>query len=80
MTTMWEARAAVGKLDDLIAWVLWRVEPSMQVYRTPSSDAQDDQRLVVIDPGGSVGTILAEVPSHLVAREPHQWDFEPVVQ
>jgi hypothetical protein len=73
-TTMWEVRAADGQLDELIAWVTWRVDDDAQVYRS----ADDEPRLVVIDPTGQVAEQLTNVPAHLVARPPHSWDFEPV--
>jgi hypothetical protein len=73
-TTMWEVRAADGQLDELLAWVGWRVDASVQVYRS----ADGEPRVVVIDPAGQVAERLAAVPAHLVARPPHFWDFEPV--
>jgi hypothetical protein len=71
--TMWEVRAAAGAAEALIRWVLERVEPDVQVYR---SDAGPD-RVVVIDPAGTAAVDLAGVPPELIARPPHAWDFRP---
>lgn len=71
MTRMWEARAAAGRLDELVAHVLAWAPAAAKVYRA----AGPDPRVVVIDP---TGTGLADVPAGLLARPPHSWDFEPV--
>jgi hypothetical protein len=81
---MWEVRAADGQLEELLAWVLWRVGDHAvgdeeagdraRVYRS----ADSDPRIVVIDPSGEVARKLANLPEHLVARPPHSWDFELV--
>jgi hypothetical protein len=73
-TTMWEVRAADGRLDELIAWVRGRVSDDAQVYRSADGEA----RVVVIDPSPRAAEGLADVPDDLVARPPHAWDFEPV--
>lgn len=70
--TMWEVRAAPGRLDELRNWVLARVDETAQVYRS----AGGEPRLVVIDPTGSAAQRLADVPGELVARPAHAWDFE----
>jgi hypothetical protein len=72
--TMWEARAADGQLDELLAWVSWRMDPAAQVYRSRAGDP----RLVVIDPSGTAAEALAQPPAHLLARPPHAWNFEEV--
>lgn len=72
MTRMWEARAAPGRLDDLVAYVAAAAPPGASVYR--SADPGEPW-VVVIDPGGAG---MGEVPADLVARPPHTWDFEPV--
>jgi hypothetical protein len=70
-TLMWEARAAEGRLDELVAHLLGHVDPSAQVYRS----ATGEPRVVVIDPTGrGVGV----VPAELLARPAHEWAFEPV--
>jgi hypothetical protein len=66
---MWEARAADGRADDLLAWVLSHAAPAADVYRSA------DARVVVID-GSDAG--LPEPPAELVARVPHAWRFTPV--
>ncbi len=68
-TLMWEARAADGQLDDLVAYALEHADPAAAVYRSA------DDRVVVIDP---TGRGLDEVPAALVARPPHVWPFERV--
>jgi hypothetical protein len=73
-TTMWEVQAVDGRLQELLAWVLHRVDDQAQVYRSADPDA----RVVVIDQSGSAATVLADVPEHLVARPPGSWDFELV--
>jgi hypothetical protein len=66
---MWEVRAAEGRLDELVAYVLARADPAAQVYRSPDPEP----RIVVVDPSGRG---IDEVPPELVARQPHQWHFE----
>jgi hypothetical protein len=66
---MWEARAAAGRVDELVARVLAETDPAAEVYRSA------DDRVVVIDPTGHG---LQEVPADLVARAPHVWAFERV--
>jgi hypothetical protein len=68
-TLMWEAVAAAGKVDDLVAWAVAHAPPEAKVYRSA------DNRVVIIDPSG---TPLPAPPEDLVARAPHTWDFEPV--
>lgn len=68
-TRMWEAVAATGRLDELVAWVMQHAAEAAQVYRS----AED--RVVVIDPTGSGPP---DAPSELLARPAHSWDFEVV--
>jgi len=68
---MWEARAAEGRLDELIAYVRAHAAPEAQIYR----GADGPPRVVVIDPAG---TGISDVPPELVARPPQQWMFDPV--
>ena len=68
---MWEARAAEGRLDELIAHVRAHAAAGAQVYR----GADGPPRVVVIDPSG-LG--ISDVPSELLAQPAHQWAFEPV--
>jgi hypothetical protein len=71
---MWEVRGVEGRIEELLAWVLERVDPATQVYR--SSDGQP--RVVVIDQSGHAGQTLAGVPSELIARPAHSWNFDQV--
>ncbi len=73
MTLMWEARAADGRLDDLIAYVSAHADPSAQIFRSDG----DEPRVVVIDPTQQG---LPDVPADLVARPPHAWTFHAVVR
>lgn len=69
---MWEARAAAGRTEDLLGWVLAAAPAGASVYRA----AGDAERVVVIDPAG-VG-VVADPPADLLARPAHSWDFQPV--
>jgi hypothetical protein len=71
MILMWEVRAAPGRVDELLAFVLAHADPSAQVYRS----AGPEPRVVVIDPTGQG---VADVPADLVARPAHEWPFEAV--
>lgn len=68
-TVMWEVRAAAGRTDELLAWVLEHAPGGADVYRSA------DQRVVVIDRSGAG---LPEAPDELVDRPPHAWRFDPV--
>jgi hypothetical protein len=67
--TMWEVRAAPGRLDDLIAYLRDAV-PGATLYRDIA-----EERLVAIIPGE---TAVPGPPAELVARAPHAWTFEQV--
>ncbi len=66
---MWEAKAAPGRLDDLLVHVNGAADPAARIYRSA------DDRVVVIDPAGRG---VADVPGELVARPPHVWRFDEV--
>ena len=66
---MWEAKAAPGRIDDLLAHVERAADPGADVYRSA------DDRVVVIDP---TGRGITDVPAELVTRPPHAWPFTPV--
>ena len=68
-TLMWEAKAAEGRAEDLLAWVLENAAPAAEIYRSA------DQRVVVIDPTDSD---LPDPPADLLARPAHAWRFTPV--
>lgn len=67
--TMWEVRAAPGRLDDLIAYVRG-VLPTATLYRGTA-----EERLVAIFPAD---VAMPGPPAELVARAPHAWTFEQV--
>jgi hypothetical protein len=64
---MWEAVAAPGRTDELVAWALAYGE----VYRSA------DGRVVVVAEGVAA---LPEPPEGTCAREPHAWAFERVAR
>jgi hypothetical protein len=68
-TVMWEARAAPGRADELIAWAVANAPAGAEVYRSA------DGRVVVID---GTGAGLPDPPAGLLARPAHAWRFEPV--
>ena len=70
-TVMWEARAAEGRLGELVDFVEANAHPSAQIYRADGPDP----RVVVIDPSGSG---VPDVPAGLAARPPHEWAFDEV--
>jgi hypothetical protein len=70
---MWEVRAADGRLDELVAYVLAHADPSAQVYRAHGAEP----RVVVIDPTGQG---VPDLPPELSARPPHAWRFERVAR
>ena len=66
---MWEAKAAPGRTDELVAHALATADPGAAVYRSA------DDRVVVID---VTGRGLPEPPAELLSRPPHAWAFERV--
>ena len=68
---MWEAKAAEGRVDELLAFVLAHAHPDADVYRSA------DARVVVIDP---TGTGIDGVPDGLLARPAHAWPFQHVAR
>jgi hypothetical protein len=70
-TLMWEAKAADGRADELVAWALAHAPEDADLYRSA------DGRVVVID---ATGAGLPDAPPELLARPPHVWPFEPVVR
>jgi hypothetical protein len=68
-TLMWEAKAATGRADELLAWVLEHAPPDAEVYQSA------DARVVVIDRSDRA---LPEPPAELLGRPPHAWHFTPV--
>lgn len=72
-TVMWEAVAAEGQAEALLAWARERIPATAQLYRS----AGERPRVVVIDPTAQVAGLLGDVPAELVDRPPHSWEFEP---
>jgi hypothetical protein len=68
---MWEAKAADGRGDELVAWALAHAAPDAAVYRSA------DARVVVID---DADARLPEPPAELLARPPHAWHFTRVAR
>jgi hypothetical protein len=66
---MWEAKAAEGRADELLAWALDHAPSGARVYRSA------DARIVVID---DTAAGLPEAPADLLARPAHAWRFTPV--
>ncbi len=66
---MWEAKAAEGRTDALLAWALENSPPSAQVYRS-------DDRVVVISE--QLPDTLPDPPDALIARPPFGWTFDRV--
>jgi hypothetical protein len=69
LTLMWEAKAADGRADELLAWVLEHAAPDADVYRSA------DARVVVID---ATDAGLPDAPAELLDRPAHAWRFTPV--
>lgn len=66
---MWEARAAAGRVEELVAHAAAGADAAAQIYRSA------DDRVVVIDP---TGRGPGDVPAELVSRAPHVWIFDRV--
>jgi hypothetical protein len=76
-TMMWEARAADGRLDELLGWADTELVPWLQlrpdVTKYELFSAAD--RLVVIVRFDQGTTPLPDAPTVLLARPAHQWPF-----
>ncbi|MEU3519288.1 hypothetical protein ABZ770_29110 [Streptomyces sp. NPDC006654] len=80
VASMWEARAAQGRGDDLLAWArAQRLAPAP--LRRETFRAPQDRVLVITWWEGEYGADLPELPDPpggLVARPVHRWRFESV--
>lgn len=78
---MWEVRAHPRGFAELMTWVCDSALPTIEVNPLHISSevfSSTDHRLVVISKWRSNPVPLADPPAHLVARQPHVWDFTPV--
>lgn len=78
---MWEARAWPEGFDDLLAWVCESAVPELERAAGHVSSevfSAADQRIVVITRWRGEPAAVPEPPGHLIARDPHAWDFTPV--
>ena len=78
---MWEVRAHPEGFDDLLSWVCEAAVPRYE--RNPAHIntevfSSTDHRVVVISKWRTIPPPLGDPPHHLIAREPHFWDFTPV--
>ena len=65
---MWEAKAADGQADALLAWVLARAPEGAEVYRSA-------ERVVVI---AAAPVVLEDPPAALMDRPAYGWEFDRV--
>ncbi|WAZ23554.1 hypothetical protein STRCI_004902 [Streptomyces cinnabarinus] len=77
---MWEARAAEGRAEELLAWVSGQrlAEPPLrrETFRAP-----EDRVLVITWWDADYDAVLPELPEpdgELVTRAVHRWRFESV--
>jgi hypothetical protein len=66
---MWEAKAADGRADELLAWLV-DAAPLGEVFRS------SDRVVLVVDLAASEA--VPQPPPDLVARPPHAWRFTRV--
>lgn len=81
-TWMWEARAASGRADELLAWLLdATVDTGLptEVYRSTGQAADLVVAIVTLPADGPPPpVVLPEPPPELVARRPQGWAFDRV--
>lgn len=75
-TMMWEAVAAAGEADNLVAWAR-EASASLDAFETRLFRSEDD-RVVLIAWSRDVGIMIPPAPLYLVRRPPHQWEFKEV--
>lgn len=78
---MWEVRGRPECFPELLAWVcdiaLPEIEPDPR-HIASEVFSSTDHRLVVISRWRAEPVELPRPPCHLVAHDPHSWDFAPV--
>ncbi|WP_328873288.1 hypothetical protein OHT76_26200 [Streptomyces sp. NBC_00287] len=77
---MWEARAAEGRGEELLAWVREQRLPERPLRRE-TFRAPQDRVLVITWWDGDYDAVLPELPEpdgELVTRAVHRWRFESV--
>ncbi|MBP0461155.1 hypothetical protein [Streptomyces montanisoli] len=80
VTLMWEARAAEGRGEELLAWATGR-RLAEEPLRRETFRAPQDRVLVLTWWPGTYTTPVPELPDppgDLVTRPVHRWRFEPV--
>jgi hypothetical protein len=78
---MWEARGHPEGFSDLLSWVCDHAVPRSEHHPAHISSevfSSADHRIVVVSRWRTDPPPLGDPPKHLVAREPHFWDFSPV--
>ena len=81
---MWEARAAPGRGEELLAWALAAVATrpgpgAAEVYRSRGQGAEFVVVLLHLEPGTAdrePGELLPPPPAELLAHPPRAWDFD----
>nr|WP_222108642.1 hypothetical protein [Streptomyces cupreus] len=77
---MWEARAAEGRGEELLAWVS-RQQLAERPLRRETFRAPQDRVLVITWWDGDFDAVVPELPEpdgELVTRAVHRWRFESV--
>jgi hypothetical protein len=81
---MWEAKAAEGRADDLLAWVLAKAPQGGQVYCSAdrvvliTETASTERAIIESASTEPAQAVLPEPPDSLVARPAQAWEFERV--
>jgi len=78
---MWEVRADARTFSALLNWVCEVAVPTVETNPMHISSeifSSPDYRLVVITRWNGTPEDFLPPPPHLIAREPHFWDFLPV--
>ncbi len=78
---MWEVRADARTFSALLNWVCEVAVPTVETNPMHISSeifSSPDYRLVVMTRWNGTPEDFQAPPPHLIAREPHSWDFLPV--